>query len=51
MSGPCGQLWSNNSDVPQLPKYEYVEEKSELAGNFIGSILYGTPAHIFIHPR
>jgi len=48
MSDPWGQLWSNNSDVPQLSEYEYVEKKAMLAGNFIGSILYGIPTHVHV---
>jgi len=38
------QPWSNKPHAPQIARYEYIEEKSTLAGSFVGSILYGAPA-------
>jgi len=49
MSDPWRQLWSNISDASQLPKYNYVEEKTTLAGSFISAIFYGTPTHSFAY--
>ena len=48
MSDSWEQPWSNNYDAPLILKYEYTEEKVILAGSFIGSILYGTPARKFV---
>jgi len=42
MSGPWYQRWSNDTDSPPITRYEYIGEKTTLAGNFIASILYGT---------
>ena len=43
------QPWSDNPHAPHIMKYEYIAEKATLAGSFIGSILYGTPAHTFVY--
>ena len=51
MLDPWTQPWSDGPHAPQISKYDYVAEKSMLAGSFIGSILYGTPAHTFVYSR
>jgi len=51
MSDPWYEPWSNSSTAPRITKYEYTGEKATLAGNFIGSILYGTTAHTFVYSR
>ena len=50
MFDPWNQPWSYDLDAPPITKYDYVAEKSILAGSFIGSILYGTPVHTFVYP-
>ena len=49
MSDPWEQPWSDDPDTPQISKYEYIGEKATLGGSFVGSILYGTPAHTFVY--
>jgi len=51
MSDPWDQQWSDSPDAPQISKYDYTAEKATLAGSFIGSVLYGTPAHTFVYSR
>ena len=41
--------WSDNPNAPQMTGVEYIMEKSTFSGNFISSILYGTPAHTFMY--
>ena len=46
------QLWSDNPNAPDIPYYQYVDEKFIFAGTLVGSILYGTcktpPPHIHL---
>ena len=36
------RLWSDNPNAPDIPYFQYVDEKIVFAGTLIGSILYGT---------
>ena len=47
MSYYWGQPWSDNPHAPPIMRYDYIGEKATLAGSFVGSILYGTPARMF----
>ena len=49
MSDAWEQPWSDSPDAPQIAKFQYIEEKATLAGSFVSSILYGTPAHMFVN--
>lgn len=43
--------WSNNTNAPQITRYEYIMEKATLTGSFIGSILYGTTIRASLYSR
>jgi len=51
MSDPSERPWSSSDSAPQITKHHYTAEKATLAGSFIGSILYGIPAHTFVYSR
>lgn len=54
MSDSQEQPWSNNANAPNIMYYEYIGEKSNFVGVFIGSILYGmleTPVTTRPSPR
>jgi len=44
-----GPPWSDDRSAPKITRDEYIEEKATLAGSFVSSILYGTPAHTFVY--
>jgi len=43
------QPWSDNPRAPHIPTNQYIQEKATLAGSFISTLLYGTPANMFAH--
>ena len=48
------RLWSDNPNAPDIPYFQYVDEKIVFAGTLIGSILYGTrrtPTPTSVYPR
>ena len=54
MSDSQEKSWFGNPNAPKISRSQYQEEKIDLAGEFISSILYGThksplPAHLPIH--
>ena len=51
MSDPQQKLQSDNPNAPNIPHSLYIAEKGGLAGNFIGSILYGTREGSYLHSR
>ena len=51
MSDTLGHPWSNNSNAPNIPYELYFQEKSNFAGTFISSMLYGMSEHPHLHVR
>ena len=54
MSNSQQRPWSDDLNAPKIPYDLYFEEKGNLAGIFIGSILYGmreTPPASIIYSR
>ena len=49
MSGSQQKPWSNNPNAPNISYNTYLNEKSGLAGLFVGSMLYGAPKTSHLH--
>ena len=46
MSDPSETPWSSDPNAPQIPSWLYVAEKVNLAGEAVGAMSYGAPAHL-----
>ena len=49
MSGSQQKPWSSNPNAPKITHDVYLEEKANFTGNFLSSILYGTPQTLHLH--
>ena len=43
MSGSQKQPWSDDPNAPKIPYRLYFDEKANIAGYLVSSVLYGTP--------